>query len=310
MWYTADDSNQRRIAYATSTDGLVWSKGGAVVNPGSPAIMQDDAFAPAVWKNGNSFTMMFGGYNAGSSQTKLVGATSSDGITWSGFGTALPLAGGSTRFDTSNLSSPTLLDEGVAGGERYKLYYSGNSVDANGNAHWRIGLATGSNGTSFNRFSPISPANASVLDIAALGMRFDARSASGLSVLAPAGTAAANKFLGFYAGMNGTDAKWRLGQATSPDATTWATTDGADSTKALFTLAGATGQDDGGALDPSALLARRRTTSTTRGSTRPRCSASSVRPLRRTTARSCPATGAHRRSRRSPVTHRASTPGR
>ena len=32
MWYTADDSNNKRVAYATSTDGLAWQRGGVVFN--------------------------------------------------------------------------------------------------------------------------------------------------------------------------------------------------------------------------------------------------------------------------------------
>jgi predicted GH43/DUF377 family glycosyl hydrolase len=28
MWYTGDDSNKKRIAYATSVDGMTWAKGG------------------------------------------------------------------------------------------------------------------------------------------------------------------------------------------------------------------------------------------------------------------------------------------
>ena len=31
MWYTGDDSNKKRIAYATSVDGVTWAKGGKVI---------------------------------------------------------------------------------------------------------------------------------------------------------------------------------------------------------------------------------------------------------------------------------------
>lgn len=258
MWYTADDSNQKRIAYATSVDGVVWQKGGAVVNPGSPAIMKDDAFAPTVWKDGTTYRMMFGGFNASGSQTKLVNATSSDGISWSGFGTGLPTSGSATKFDNSNLNSPGLLDEGVAGSERYKLYYAGNTVDAYGNAHYRIGLATSGNGSSFSKYTP--GGNDSVLDIAAFGTDFDARSASGLSV-ALTGGSGANAYVGFYSGIRGSDAVSRIGVATSTDGVSWAkvpvvTTGGNGG--ALFNLDPAgntdTALDNAGAESPAVLL--------------------------------------------------------
>ena len=33
MWYTGDDSSKKRIAYATSSDGITWAKGGKVIAP-------------------------------------------------------------------------------------------------------------------------------------------------------------------------------------------------------------------------------------------------------------------------------------
>ena len=36
MWYTGDDSSKKRIAYATSTDGITWAKGGKVIAPEDP----------------------------------------------------------------------------------------------------------------------------------------------------------------------------------------------------------------------------------------------------------------------------------
>src|SRR5207247_1490149 len=52
MWYAGDDSNRKRIAYATSQDGTTWEKGGRVISPedGLPANLADGAFAPTVWK--------------------------------------------------------------------------------------------------------------------------------------------------------------------------------------------------------------------------------------------------------------------
>jgi hypothetical protein len=64
MWYTGDDSNKKRIAYATSPDGIAWTKGGKVISPEDPganANYQFGAFAPTVWKTGNGFAMLLAG---------------------------------------------------------------------------------------------------------------------------------------------------------------------------------------------------------------------------------------------------------
>ena len=47
MWYTADDSNNKRVAYATSTDGVIWQRGGVVFDVGT-GNYSEGAFAPAV----------------------------------------------------------------------------------------------------------------------------------------------------------------------------------------------------------------------------------------------------------------------
>ncbi len=60
MWYTADDSENRRVAYATSSDGVTWTRGGVVfdVSGGNYSL---GAFAPAVVRTQNGFSMIFTG---------------------------------------------------------------------------------------------------------------------------------------------------------------------------------------------------------------------------------------------------------
>ena len=150
-------------------------------------------------------------------QTKIMNSSSADGISWTGLSLALNPSGSNSNFDYSNLNSPeVLVDPGTAA--PYKLYYSGNTVDANGNFHTRIGLATSNSGSSFNKVNGSQTGDA-VFDVGALGTAFDARHASGLSVAAPAG--ATPKLVGFYWGTRGSDFKPRLGEATSSEGTTW-----------------------------------------------------------------------------------------
>jgi predicted GH43/DUF377 family glycosyl hydrolase len=255
MWYTGDDSSKKRIAYATSTDGMTWAKGGKVIAPEDPGVsanIQFGAFAPTVWKTASGFSMLLTGrklVGGGVFQTKIMETTSTDGLVWAGPSPALNPSGVNTNFDFSNLNSPDLLsDPGTS--SVYKLYYSGNTIDANGNFHTRIGLATSGNGTSFNKFNG-SQTGGSVFDVGTAGTAFDARQASGVSVAAPAG--GNPKFVGFYWGTRGSDFKPRLGEATSSDGSTWTKVAGTAEGGAVLALPNANQFNKGGERDPGVL---------------------------------------------------------
>ena len=256
MWYTGDDSSKKRIAYATSSDGITWAKGGKVIAPedaGTSANIQFGAFAPTVWKTASGYSMLLTGrklVGGGVFQTKIMSTSSTDGISWAGPSPALNPSGSASNFDYSNLNSPELLED-PGSSSPFKLYYSGNTIDANGNFHTRIGLATSNDGNAFNKFNG-ALTGGSVLDVGTLGTAFDARQASGLSVAAPPG--ATPKLAGFYWGTRGSDFKPRLGEATSSDGTAWTKVpvSGANG-GALFALGNPASFDNGGERDPSVL---------------------------------------------------------
>jgi len=256
MWYTGDDSSKKRIAYATSTDGITWAKGGKVIAPEDPGVSANiafGAFAPTVWKTENAYSMLLTGrklVGQGAFQTKIMGTTSPDGIAWAGPSPVLNPSGSPQNFDYSNLNGPDVLqDPGTPA--PYKLYYSGNTIDANGNFHTRIGLATSNNGGSFSKVNG-AQTGGSTLDVGTLGTAFDGRQASGLSVAAPVG--ASPKFAGFYWGARGSDFKPRLGEATSTDGSAWIKVPvSAPDGGALFGLGNQAAFDNGGQRDPSVL---------------------------------------------------------
>ena len=105
MWYTGDDSSKKRIAYATSPDGITWAKGGKVIAPEDPGVSANiafGAFAPTVWKTGSTYSMLLTGrkiVGGGVFQTKVMMTTSSDGIVWAGPNPALNPSGTNTNFD-------------------------------------------------------------------------------------------------------------------------------------------------------------------------------------------------------------------
>jgi predicted GH43/DUF377 family glycosyl hydrolase len=250
LWYTGDDSSKKRIAYATSPDGITWTKGGKVISPEDPGANANysfGAFAPSVYKVGTKYEMLLTGRKlvSGSTfQTKVMSADSSDGISWSAPSPSVNPSGTSSKFDFSNLNAPFVLADPSDSGAQYKLYYAGNTVDANGNFHTRIGYATSTNGTSFNKVQSGVNADGSVLDVGTLSSAFDARQVSGLSV-----TGAAPSYVGVYAGMNGTDFKPRLGEATSTDGAAWTKT-----VSSLLAL-GTGGQFDAGGQRDADLVA-------------------------------------------------------
>ena len=259
LWYTGDDSSKKRIAYATSADGVAWTKGGKVIapeDPGANANYSFGAFAPTVVKLDGSYRMLLTGRKLVSGttfQTKVMDATSADGIEWTAPSPALNPSGTSSKFDFSNLNAPDVLADPADNAAPFKLYYAGNTVDANGNFHTRIGYATSQNGASYSKVTNgagVNPDN-SVLDIGALSASFDARQASGLSVAMPA--SATPKYAGFYWGTRGSDFKPRLGAATSPDGSAWTKVAGPATGGALLALGGGAAFDNGGQRDPGVL---------------------------------------------------------
>jgi predicted GH43/DUF377 family glycosyl hydrolase len=251
MWYTADDSNMKRVAYATSTDGVTWQKGGGVLSPDGAAggNFGGGIFAPTVWKDGTTYLMLFVGLKASTGETKILSASSLDGIAWTTGNVSLNPQNGS--FHASNFDSPAVFDEGVAGPERYKLYYAGSSLDFQKNFHVRIGLSVTSGGTGWQggKFAG-SQTGGSVLDVGTLGTAFDGRSASGLAATLT-GDSGANKYLAFMSGSRGSDFFPRIGVAKSGDGATWTKVAGPGEGGGQFDF---TSADALGQLDPAPFL--------------------------------------------------------
>jgi predicted GH43/DUF377 family glycosyl hydrolase len=244
MWYTGDDSSKRRIAYATSEDGLHWRKGGKVIAPedsGTSANVSFGVWAPTVWKDGTGFHIRLAGrkiVGGTDFQPKILGADSPDGIVWSGPSPIVNTL--SNSFYATDLDAP----EALVDGNTVKLYFSGVAADSAGNAHPRIGL-DGFTG---------SGAGGSVIDISPppAADPFDARSTSGVAAVKPAGATPA--YYGVYTGVRGSDFKPRLGKATSSDGEAWTPVDGTQEGGSLLGLPAPAGAfDKGGQSDPSLL---------------------------------------------------------
>lgn len=263
MWYTADDSNNKRVAYSTSTDGLVWDRGGVVFDVGTGNYSQG-AFAPGVVRTGletpdpadDAFHMIFTGNKivaGGDIQSKLINADSPDGTTWSASNIAFSAAGGDTAFDGYNVSQPAILYDPLDGAHPYKMWYVGNNPDANGNYHDRIGLAYQKQPGSVSQWVKVpgaagSPYWDSMVTLGAQGTAFDSMMVADLRGVAKP-VAAGSGVYGFYTGTNAADFKQRIGVMQSADGgSTW--TD-PDSHSTLIDAGPVAAFDEGGVACPA-----------------------------------------------------------
>lgn len=89
LWYTTGYSKSVNrvqnewIAYATSADGIHWTKHGAVVHPGPPGSWneQGSIWPTVIYENGR-YKMWFGGNSATAYRTGIGYAESGDGASW------------------------------------------------------------------------------------------------------------------------------------------------------------------------------------------------------------------------------------
>jgi predicted GH43/DUF377 family glycosyl hydrolase len=243
MWYTADDSNNRRIGYATSLDGLTWDRGGIVFDITAGGNYSQGAYAPTVWKDGSTYNMVFTAAKStgGGIQTKLYNASTSDGgITWvPGSVAHNPQSG---TFDGFNMSQPDVLVDPTDASAPFKMWYVGNNPDANGNYHDRIGLVTKSSGTWKDVAGPVGePYLGAVMTFGTQSAAFDSMDVADLAVVQEPGA----DLIGFYTGTNGADFTQRIGAARSTDGgVTWTRTGG----DAALIGAGRAGAFDAGGL--------------------------------------------------------------
>ncbi|MBU1119768.1 hypothetical protein KKA50_01040, partial [Patescibacteria group bacterium] len=167
MWYTGYASELLgRIYYATSTDGLTWTKYDNTVPtdsdttgtngriPAGTAGAGDDERAgyPTVIKYGSQYKMWYSGQDSGSHGMRIYYATSTDGLTWTKYDNAIPvnsdIVGGNGQIPMGTLShgDEYFSFDGVAiqDGETYKMWYIGedDQVDWSDRIYYATGVET------------------------------------------------------------------------------------------------------------------------------------------------------------------------
>jgi len=171
MWYSGEDvvGGNSRIYYATSPDGLTWTKYDNTIPSNSDTTSisgrvslgtsgkgdEDDAIAPSVIKDGSTYKMWYTGSSAGGN-SRIYYATSPDGLTWTKYDNSIPAnsdttstngrvpLGTSGKGDDEYAFAPSVIkDEST-----YRMWYSGNN---------EIYYATSSDGLIWTKYDNSIP---------------------------------------------------------------------------------------------------------------------------------------------------------
>jgi len=154
MWYsgTNSDTSVQKIGYATSADGINWTKSGSnpIMNPGASGQWDDlTVMRPMVIKEGSAYKMWYNGTRTANSRYEIGYATSSDGTSWTKSGSNPVLQrGAGDKWDYSNIWGMSVIKRGDG---QYEMYYSGNA--ATGGTGHQIGYAYSATGEVWFKYS-------------------------------------------------------------------------------------------------------------------------------------------------------------
>lgn len=178
MWYVAVDvSNVSRIYYATSPDGLTWTKYDNTIEAPSDTTGTNGRIPlgttgkgdvlGALWcsviKDGLTYKMWYSGLNSNNVYYQIYYATSPDGLTWTKYNNTVPVADqitgtdgripmgvlGSGRGDVAGTHSPSVIKDG----DTYKMWYVGMDVSGVGRGYY----ATSPDGLTWTKYDNTIP---------------------------------------------------------------------------------------------------------------------------------------------------------
>jgi hypothetical protein len=146
MWYQGDcaTGDPTRILYATSPDGIAWTKQGVAVDVGA-TYDTVRAWCPCVIKVGGEYRMWYSGYDG--TNMRILYANSTDGVVWVKRGLALNIGG---VGESLHLSYPCVI---VDQDGSYKMWYSGYQTV------YQIFLATSPDGLTWTKQGLVLPYN-------------------------------------------------------------------------------------------------------------------------------------------------------
>jgi len=144
MWYSGNDGNNNRIGYATSVDGIAWTRqngGNFVLDKGDADDWDSFSVAdPWVFNDSGTWKMWYTGSNG--LKNRIGYADSVDGINWNKDGSEVLDIGDSGKWDGNGVASPTVLKMGST----YHMWYIGTDWDET-----KMGYATSNDGTHWTK---------------------------------------------------------------------------------------------------------------------------------------------------------------
>ena len=150
MWYAGNDGTNTRIGYATSGDGIAWTRyeGNPVMDKGPAGSWESVGVWPdCIYYDGNTYRMWYGGDNGTNIKSRIGYATSSDGITWTKYENNPVLSPDITKWDQAGVGAPHVLFHG----DKYHMWYTGS--DSGWMWQWDgIGYATSPDGKTWTKY--------------------------------------------------------------------------------------------------------------------------------------------------------------
>ncbi len=146
MWYTGHDGSYA-IGYATSSDGIVWTKyaSNPVFSGDGAGFDSSFTFLGSVIKDGAKYKMWYLGNNGGGAGSDRIGyAVSDDGLAWTRNANAVLALGNNGKFDSSGQRDPAVMKIN----SKYYMYYTGYD-----GANYRIGVAESWDGTTWTKMN-------------------------------------------------------------------------------------------------------------------------------------------------------------
>ena len=140
MWYEGSDGSVRQLGYATSPDGITWTKyaDNPVLEAGPDAFDQAAAAHGTVLYEGSTYKLWY--HAIEDPGISIAYATSDDGINWTKEGTVLPIDSGT--WEDWGIWGPSVVKED----DTYWMWYAGGAL-----THPSIGVATSSNGINWEK---------------------------------------------------------------------------------------------------------------------------------------------------------------
>ncbi len=228
MWYAgwSTASTSMKIGYATSPDGVVWTKQGSapVLTPGATGSWDANGVSyPTVMKDGATYKLWYTGFD--SYGIGRVGyATSTDGIVWTKYSSnPVTDVGATGSWDSTYVGMTSVIKVGTV----YKLWYRGGS--ATGGA---IGYATSPDGLAWTKYGAVITGGSGGWDTTPYHPEviFDG-----------------GQYHMWYSGCNQAEDLCQVGYATSSDGTQW-------TRKGMVLPQGTAGAWDNGSADHAAVL--------------------------------------------------------